>query len=448
MIGGKQQNYLLGNDAPGRAVRDLIADESGGTLVFSAFALTLVLGVAALGIDTTIWYTSKRQLQTVADAAAVSAAAVLAKDGGEAAARQAVLDNAAVNGFVDGNDGKVTVNVPPASGPNAGRSGFAEVILSRSVPASLGSLFLDGDVEVRARAVGGVVMAGSNCVLALDPTLDAAVELKGSPDIELNCGIASNSNSDKAILIKGDAAVWADSLQSYGQIAVETNGYLGAANPLQPLSERLPDPFATVEIPSPDPECDDTPVSYGKESVTVFPGLHCGGFKFNDTEVTFLPGVHVIDSGSLSTKGSTWLTGSDVTFVFTSADPAKIGGPSLAGGTVANLFAPGPEGHFPYYPMHPYHGDYAGMLFIQDPAAPPLLRNDLTGGSAMNFGGALYFPNQEIVYSGGASEVDGCVQIVARKISFSGNSAINYDPTTCEDQGVDHMRQTRVRIVE
>ena len=119
-----------------------------------------------------------------------------------------------------------------------------------------------------------------------------------------------------------------------------------------------------------------------------------------------------------------------------------------AGGTVANLFAPGPEGHYPYFPLHPYHEKFAGMLFIQDPAAPALLRNDLTGGSAMNFGGALYFPNQEIVYSGGASEADGCVQIVARKISFSGKAAINYDPTTCQDQGVDHMSQTRVRIVE
>jgi hypothetical protein len=88
------------------------------------------------------------------------------------------------------------------------------------------------------------------------------------------------------------------------------------------------------------------------------------------------------------------------------------------------------------------------MLFIQDPAAPALARNDLTGGPTMNFGGALYFPNQEVVYSGGASEADGCMQIVARKVTFAGSTVVNYDPVSCQDQGVDHMSQTRVRLVE
>ena len=445
----QKQTKILGENVPiGGAAKQLLDDESGGTLVLSALAVTVLLGMAGLAIDTAIWFTNKRQVQSVADAGVVSAVTVLAKSGTAEAARQAVLDNAAFNGFVDGSDGQVIVNLPPASGPNVGRSGYVEVVVSHPVPASLASLFGGGEVNVQARAVGGVVTAGSNCVLALDPTADAAVELKGSPDIELSCGIASNSSSDHAILIKGDAAVVASSLQAYGQIAIETNGYLDTGGPLQHLSERLADPFATLEIPLPDPGCGDVSVSYGSESVTVAPGLHCGGFKFNGTAVTFQPGVHVIDSGSLSTKGGTTLTGTDVTFVFTSATPEKIGGPSFAGGTVADLFAPGPDGHFPYDPMHPNYGDYAGVLFIQDRAAPAMASNNLTGGSTMNFSGALYFPNQEVVYSGGASEADGCVQIVARKVTFSGSAAINYDPATCQDQGVDHMKQTRVRLVE
>jgi hypothetical protein len=448
-MGYPKQKTFLGKNVPiGGAAKSLLDDESGSTLVFSALALTVLLAMTGLGIEGAMWLTSKRQMQSVADAGVISAVTVLAKSGGTVAAKQAAVENAALNGFADGSDGQVTVNVPPQFGPNAGRSGYVEVILDRPVPASLASLFHDGAVNVQARAVGGVVTAGSNCVLALDPALDAAVELKGSPDIELSCGIASNSSSDHAILIKGDAAVVASSLQAYGQIAVETNGYVNTAGPVQPLSERLADPFKNIEIPLSDPGCGDAPISYGNENVTLTPGLYCGGFKFNGTAVTLEPGVYVIDSGPLSTKGTTTLTGTDVTIVFTSADSQKIGGPSLAGGTIADLFAPGPEGHFPYDPMHPDHGAYAGMLFIQDPAAPALARNDLTGGSAMNFGGALYFPNQEVVYSGGSAEADACMQIVARKVTFAGSAVVNYDPLTCQEQGVDHMSQTRVRLVE
>ena len=445
----KQKKFPGKNVPVGGAAKSLFYDESGGTLVFGALALTVLLGMAGLGIDTVIWLTSKRQMQSVADAGVVSAVTVLAKSGTAAAAKQAAVENAAHNGFADGSDGQVIVNVPPKFGPNAGRSGYVEVIVDRQIHASLAALFVDGPVTVQARAVGGVVTGGSNCLLGLDPTMDAAVEFQGSPDITLSCGIASNSSSDNAILVKGDAEVVADSAQAYGEISVDGSGNLSTRNPVQPLSERLPDPFANIKIALPDPACDATgPTSYGNENVVLNPRLYCGGLSFNGTVVTFQPGVYVIDSGDLDASGGTTLTGSDVTFVFTSADPGRIGGLSFAGGTVADLFAPGPGGHFPLDPMDPDHGDYAGMLFVQDPAAPAMASNKLTGGSAMNFGGALYFPNQEVVYSGGSSEADGCLQIVARKVTFSGKSAVNYDPTTCQDQGVDHMSQTRIRLVE
>ena len=445
----KQKKFPGKNVPIGGTAKPLLDDESGGTLVFSALALTVLLGMAGLGIDAAMWFTSKRQMQTVADVGVVSAVTVLAKSGGTVAAKQAAVESAALNGFADGSDGQVTVNVPPQFGPNAGRNGYVEVIVDRQIQASLASLFVDGPVTVRARAVGGVVTGGANCILGLDPTIDAAVEFQGSPDITLSCGIASNSSSDQAILVKGDAAVVADAAQAYGEISVEGSGILSTRSPAQPLSERLPNPFKNTKIALPDPACSAAgPTSYGSESVTLNPRSYCGGLSFDGTVVTFQPGVHVIDSGDLSASGGAILSGTDVTFVFTSADPNRVGGLSLAGGTVADLFAPGSEGHFPFDPMDPDHGSYAGMLFVQDPAAPAMAANKLTGGSAMNFGGALYFPNQEVVYSGGSAEADGCMQIVARKVTFAGSAVVNYDPLTCQEQGVDHMSQTRVRLVE
>jgi hypothetical protein len=440
-----QKKLLRDNLSIGRTTKRLLDDQSGSTLVFSALALTILLGTTGLGIEGAMWLTSKRQMQSVADAGVMSAVSVLAKSGGTVAAKQAVIESASINGFVDGSDGQVTVNVPPQFGPNAGRNGYVEVIVDRQMGPGLAALFMDGPVNVQARAVGTVLTGGPNCILGLDPAMDAAVEFKGSPDITLNCGIASNSSSDESILVKGDAAVIATVAQAYGQVAVEGSGSLDTDAPHQHLSERLDDPFENTAIPAADPTCAGAaPTGYGGEAVTLMPGTYCGGLNFVGTVVSFEPGVYVMDSGDLTASGGATLTGTDVTIVFTSADSAQIGGLSLAGGTAADLFAPGPEGHFPLEPSHPNSGSYAGMLFI----APALAANHLTGGSAMNFGGALYFPNQEIVYSGGAAEADGCLQIVARKVTFSGSAAVNYDSTTCQDKGVDHMLQTRVRLVE
>ncbi len=80
----KQKKFPGENVPVGGAARSLLDDESGGTLVFSALALTVVLGMAGLGIDAAMWLTSKRQMQNVADAGVVSAVTVLAKSGGTA----------------------------------------------------------------------------------------------------------------------------------------------------------------------------------------------------------------------------------------------------------------------------------------------------------------------------------------------------------------------------
>ena len=57
-----------------RRARDLSAflrNQSGATFVAVAIASPVLIGMAALGFDTTIWYMTKRQIQTVADNAAL-----------------------------------------------------------------------------------------------------------------------------------------------------------------------------------------------------------------------------------------------------------------------------------------------------------------------------------------------------------------------------------------
>src|SRR5215831_13448269 len=59
---------------PALLLRRLFRDRRGLSAVTVAVSMPVLFGVAGLGIDTGLWYTMKRQNQSAADAAALSAA--------------------------------------------------------------------------------------------------------------------------------------------------------------------------------------------------------------------------------------------------------------------------------------------------------------------------------------------------------------------------------------
>jgi uncharacterized membrane protein len=69
-------------------------------LVLNIFALTVLLGIAALAIDVSSWYQTKRHDQAVADAAALAGAQALPDD--PAQATTLALGYANKNGFNTG----------------------------------------------------------------------------------------------------------------------------------------------------------------------------------------------------------------------------------------------------------------------------------------------------------------------------------------------------------
>lgn len=67
-----------------RCLRDLTRDTSANAVILSAFAIFAMVGGAGLATDTVQWTLWKRQLQRMADSAAISGAYALA--GGTSAA--------------------------------------------------------------------------------------------------------------------------------------------------------------------------------------------------------------------------------------------------------------------------------------------------------------------------------------------------------------------------
>jgi Flp pilus assembly protein TadG len=75
------------------------SDRKGVAAVVAALALTVLIGVVALGVETGLWYAIKRQDQSAADAAAISGAYEVAAGQGYSDICALAERDAATNGF-------------------------------------------------------------------------------------------------------------------------------------------------------------------------------------------------------------------------------------------------------------------------------------------------------------------------------------------------------------
>jgi hypothetical protein len=352
---------------------------------------------------------------------------------------------AADNGFVHGTHGAVTVNNPPASGPNAGDAAFVEVVVAQSAQVAFSSMIVDQSFMVRSRAVSGLSTFGNHCVVALDPTADGAITVTGTADVTSECGLASNSSSDSAIDLQGHATVNAEPIQTYGDIAESGSSSVTYNVPPQPLSERIEDPYAGV-LPGhqADPSCAGaSKVTYRTVDSPLSPGRYCGGIKVNGS-MDFLPGTYILDNGGFGLIGAGTITGEGVTFILTAMDATDMDSFSTASAGTIDLRAP----------VDASEGEYPGMLIIQDPYVPNLdvaapMGHTLTGGSDMTIDGAIYLPDGDVTYTGGTSGGANCTLIVSKTVAFQGSVVLDNDATACEQAGVTTgVQQTRVRIME
>jgi hypothetical protein len=419
----------------------LAGDTCGSMLVWLAVGMPVVFGFAGLGLDVSSWYMDRRIMQSEVDAAAVEAAHALMSGVTEASAlRQVAMNSFARNNFEPGD--QLEVRNPPE---NSGNALAVEVSLTRQGMLSFSSLFVDDSgVAIRARAVGGIVGTGNRvCVLALDEEMDRAVEFSGTADAAFNCGVASNSDSTSAIFVGGNAQLTADPAQAYGDITIQGNASLTSSQPAQANAPRIPDPYGpqgrNLQVP-PAAACETAPSINANGNFTILPGTYCGDLEIKKGTVTFAPGTYVINGGDLIFQTHAKVIGDGVTFILTGTTPADTGVLKVTSGADINLTAPS-------------SGLYPGVLLFEDPRAPSYQGNNLIshsarGGASQELNGAIYTPRREIEFSGGSGSSGQCLQIIARKVTVTGNGTIENDQTVCDALGVEDMQQVRVRLIE
>ena len=395
-----------------KAIRRL-GEERGAVAPLVALLMTVLLGFAGLGIEVGLWQLEKRRIQGAADAAASSAATALMKGQNEVDQARAV---AASFGYQNGLEGVVvTVNRPPTRGSKAGIDQAVEVIISKDRAPMLAGLFLEGPVEIGGRAVASVEGTGGEfCVLALEVTAQATV-LTGSAWLDIpNCGLGVNSANSRALRMTGSSRIDASHIsivggyQTTGSAVINTTEAPGPATGQAPLA----DPYADLEVPH-FAGCTYNNFSIsGSGTATINPGVYCNGLDISGSRtITMTAGTYFIDRGEFDISGSTIINATGpVTVVLTSSTGKNHAMLSISGSAQLSMTAPS-------------SGPLAGMVFFQDRNASSNGDNRITGSSVQNLTGAVYFPRQELTWTGttqpGGTE---CTQVIARTVTFVGTS--------------------------
>jgi len=406
-------------------------DPSGGVLVYTALGMMVLIGAAGLAIDMGSWYSTRRSVQSAADAAALAGALEVSRGSDWATVVSKAEYDSGLNQHSTTAGATITINNPPDSGPYTGDNNAVEAVVQQTVPAFLSRVISDDSIVVAARSVA-TVFSGDNCAYVMDPTANAALAIQGTATVSLDCGVYVNSSSTNAVNQTGSSCLTATAIKTPGG----ASGDCLNPTPVENAASQN-DPFSYLSPPSVG-SCDYTTLVNVTSPTTLDPGVYCGGLTIQD-DVTFNPGEYVIEGQGLQIQGSSRVTGSEVSFLLSSAvtgydppGPTTAQSVYIAGSTDVELSAPA-------------SGYYKGLLFYQDPASNPNLQIVLQGGTNMELEGVIYAPNNHLSWAGGSNSADGWQVIVSDTLTFTGNSDLNGAPT---DAGVLPLALVTPTLVE
>ena len=429
-----------------KAFKKLWNDKRGNALIIFGASLPLIMGSVGLASDTIQWALWKRELQRAADSAAI--AGVYAKVQG-AAYGDGVTTDLARNNDIAG----ITVDKDVSSSPNAGAytadANAVRVKLSAKHQLSFSSMFMTAAPTITATATATIVPSGDYCVVSLVNTATTGISVGGTTDVDLGCGMITNSTSMDAAVAFGNSAVDASPIAAVG--GIDANDNWSDDTVLLPFTMAQADPFANVYPPTPsgcqkfsDYDIGNNNKPGGVVDLSSQTGTICLQENGGTPAVLDIKGdvrlgsaTYVLDATSLKmTNTGAKLSCTGCTIILTSStaatNPSSIGGVDLSGG-ILNMTSP-------------ESGTYKGISIYQDRRAATGTTNTINGNSGSSFEGAFYFPKQQLKFAGTSGVEFECVQMVAWTVVFTGTSEIHND-CSVPGGGMSFKGQS-VRLVE
>jgi len=382
--------------------------DDGNVAIIVALAAPMFVGAGALAVETSYDYSVQTRLQAAADAAAYAGSLDNAAGLPASQITADAMAAARTNGW-SGTSAQIQVNNPPRSGADT-TAQAVEVIVQQGVPRFFTAVFSDTPVLASARSVAVYRGAGNACILALNKTAAQAVQVQGSTTVNLvGCDVMSNSIANNSINIWGNAKLTANCVSAAGNVAInKDNATLACGAPII-QAPRAKDPFASLPAPSPG---NNRSVPNG-QNVTLNPGNYNSGMNLKNN-ITMNPGTYYVSGGDFKVNAGAVVTGSGVTIYLQNGSSVSINGNSHI-----SISAP-------------QSGTYSGILFFGD-------RNATSGSATINgddtssLTGDMYFPSQPVSFLGNFSGKNGCMQIIADTVTWTGNSTVGVD---CAAQGM------------
>jgi hypothetical protein len=373
-------------------------------LPFFALLLPILLLFCGLSVDVGMLELTGLQMQSAADAAAVSAELEAERNTGNwvSIAQQ----EAAAHGFTNGsNNVTVSVSQLPSSGPYANRYDALQATISQQVKTYFMGSINGGYVTVSAQGVAlitpCVFLTGTGTLQQY--TLDGVTgDFKGATcpfDINTNVETTNLNLVPEALNVAGSSS--ASSIAGYEYPSPNYN------------APAVTDPLSYLTAPTFSGTCNHTSYSLynATGTTTLSPGTYCKGLNITNSSATLSPGLYVI------TGGGTWynstVTGSGVTLYFTSGGGATDGKFILSQSTVT-LSAPTTASN----------GTLAGILIFTDrnwthtnPQDVDVSQTTFTGD------GIWYLPSTGLwVYNSSTMRGTNYFGLVADNLTASGTS--------------------------
>jgi hypothetical protein len=388
-------------------IRHFLRGRAGNVAIISTLMMPILVGLAGLGIETSMWYQRQRELQGAADIAAYGAALVR-KDGGSASdVTTSATSDAITNGWKQAI-GTIAVHSPPTSGAYQ-NARSVEVILTESRTPILTRIYLgDAPIIITARATATTGDDGPACILGLNNSAASTVRFWGNSSATMNnCNVVSNSTHASGFEVGGSADLTAPCAYSAGGSNTDSGLMLTQCAEVVEEHPPVPDPYASVPAPTIG-GCGNMP-----NSSSLSPGCF-NGMTFNNGTKTLAAGTYIVNGGELRINGNATVNGTGVMFYLTDGATLRI-----MGGATMSLSAP-------------TTGTYAGLLFFGD-RTQATATNRINGNSTTVLQGAVYFPSQDVDFQGNFSGNYGCLQVVADKVNYTGSATFN---NNCAGTGV------------
>ena len=394
-----------------RGIWKTFAGHNGGSVVMTfALAVPVLLGAVAVAVDSASLFRMQGQIQSIADTTALSTAKEIAVYGTKTEDLEQVGKTRAVALLAQAEVGSGVPNVDVAVDREAGTARVNISVVGKSLlPVSV---FAENPISVaaEARSFGELRL----CVLSLAGTQAEAIRVKEAGSIAApDCGVQTNSVSSTAIALETGGAITADQICSAGGVAGPTTSYL--PQPARTECPAIANPLSSRAVPPIAPcKASLSKLTIKNGTKTLLPDTYCNGLTIGGTaSVTLAPGVYVIKGGKLTVNQGATLRGENV-FIYFADDTSLF---DFADKALVELTAP-------------KDGAWAGILFMENPAAKLGNNYSIGSGNVKKLLGTIYLPKGtlNVWVKGDVAAESAYTVIVSQKLDVKeANLVINSD---------------------